>query len=125
MRESPRLSRPPVNRHPHINHVFDLSEQIVQITIAHVEGHVPYEQRFGRRIGWSIVRVRLAWRAVADARVARERVLDRETAAFEVFHVVEFNGAAGGFGGFESDVAESVSSGDDQQLPSGCVRLHV
>ena len=40
MRETPRLSRPPINRNPHVNNILDPPEQIIQIAIAHVKGHV-------------------------------------------------------------------------------------
>ena len=40
---------------------------------------------------------------------AGKRVLNGKTAAFEILEVVEFDGAGGGFFGFEIDVAESVS----------------
>ena len=40
---------------------------------------------------------------------AGNRVLNGKTATFEILEVVEFDGAGGAFGGFEIDVAESVS----------------
>lgn len=58
---------------------------------------------------WAIrgVCVRRAW---GRDRCAGERKLDGETAAFVVLHVEEFDGALGGFDGFEVDVAESMST---------------
>ena len=57
MRKTPRLSRPSINRYPHIDHILDLSEQVIQIAVTHIEGHVPYEEGFGRSVEWSIRRV--------------------------------------------------------------------
>lgn len=50
----------------------------------------------------------MAWSA-AGATGAGDRELNGDTAAFEVLKVEEFDGALGGFDGFEVDVAESVS----------------
>ena len=111
MSKASRLSGSPINCHPHVNHILNLSKQIVQITITHIEGHVSYEEGFGRRVDWTILRILVgpAWRAVGGRTGAGQRVLNRKTAALKVLEVEELDGAAGGFNIFKFDVAESVS----------------
>ena len=107
MREAPWLACPPVNRHPDINHVLDLPKKIVQIAIAHVEGHVADEEGSG----WRVLRALFTGGHAGRTEVAAtERKLDGEAAAFEVLQVVELDGALGGFDGFKCDIAKSDSN---------------
>ena len=108
MREASRLAGPPINRDPDINHVLDLSEQIVQIAIAHIEGHVAYEEGSGRRVLGALLAKGLTGRTGVVS--GREGKLDGETAAFEILQIVEVDGALGGFDGFKCDIAKSSSN---------------
>lgn len=47
--------------------------------------------------------------AVGGGAAASERVLNRNTATFEILEVVEFDGAGGAFDSFKVDVAEPIS----------------
>ena len=107
MREAPRLARPPINRYPDINHVLNLPKQIIQIAIAHIEGHVAYEEGSAWNVFGTLLAKGLAGRTHA---VGRKGKLDGEAATFEVLQVVEIDGALGGFDGFECDIAESSSN---------------
>ena len=106
MREASRLARPPINRYPDINHVLDLPKEIVQIAIAHIEGHVAYEEGSG----WRVLGALLAGSLARTYAVGTEGKLDGEAAAFEVLQVVEIDGTLGGFESFECDIAESSSN---------------
>lgn len=62
MRETPGLSRPSVNRHPDVDDVLDFSEEVVQVAIAHVKGHVADEEGPGGCVDWTV-----AWHASGPA----------------------------------------------------------
>lgn len=47
--------------------------------------------------------------AVGGGAAASERILNRNTATFEILEVVEFDGAGGAFDSFKVDVAEPIS----------------
>jgi hypothetical protein len=103
MRKTSRLACPPINRNPHINDVADAAEQIREVAIGHLEGHVADEKGFG---GWvhGLVLFHIGVELVADA----GGVLDRDAPALEERHVGALQGAVGGFLGREVNVAESV-----------------
>ncbi len=105
MREASWLARTSINRNSHINHVLDLSEQVVQVAVAHVEGHVADEEGFRGSVEGAVGEGGAGEGAGAFFRDAE---LNGEAAAFEVLEVVEFDGFGGGFDGFKLYVAESV-----------------
>ncbi len=106
MREAPRLARPPIDRNPHINDILDTPEQIIQIAIAHVEGHVADEESLCRfvegAVGYSAGVV-----AVLVGLATVDGILDCEAAALEVLEVVKFDGFSCGGDVLECYVAES------------------
>lgn len=105
MGESPRLARAPVNRHADIDYIFDLAEEVVEVAVGHVEGHVADEEGAGGGVVWAV------W-AGDGAGGALDGVLDAEAAAFEVLEVVFLDGGGGGFGGGVFDVAVSGGGGE-------------
>ncbi len=104
MGESPRLARAPVNGHTDIDDIFDLAEQVVEVAVGHVKGHVADEEGAARGVVWAV------W-AGDGAGGALDGVLDTEAAAFEVLEVVFLDGGGGPFGVGEFDVAVPVGEG--------------
>lgn len=90
-----RLTCPLVDRDAHIDHVRDVLEQILEVTICHFVREVADEERAG------------GWHGLARARVGLREVHD-EPAAFEDFQVHLLLGALRGLDGVERHVAESI-----------------
>ena len=82
MRESSWLAGTSVDGDADIDHVLNALEEIVQITVGHLEGHVTDEEGLGGRIQRL---VRADWVRLAALEVAglKRGVLDGEAAAFE------------------------------------------
>jgi hypothetical protein len=51
MSETARLASSAINCDTNINDILDLGKEIVEISIRHLKGHVPDEQRFARGVG--------------------------------------------------------------------------
>lgn len=51
MSEPSRLTRPPVNGHTDVHDVADITEEIVEVLVRHLKGHVADEQGIGGRVG--------------------------------------------------------------------------
>ena len=112
MRKTPWLARSPVNCHPNIDHILDLPEEVVQVAVTHVEGHVANEEGLGRGIHGAsalIAAISAAGTASTGATDAAKGVLHGEAAAFKVLEVVELNGFGGRFDGVELYVAKAVA----------------
>ena len=85
MCETPRLSRPPINCDPYINDVLDFSEKNIQISVAHIEGHISNEESIGGGVDGA-TRCRIG--RTAGVVAAPNGVLDAEAAALEVLEVI-------------------------------------
>lgn len=103
--EPPRLARSSVNRHAHVDDVADFAEEVVELLIGHVEGHVADEEGAGGVVEGAGSKV------AGDEGLTRGGVLDCEDAAFEGLAVKGVDGVGGGFLGGEVYVAETVGRG--------------
>jgi hypothetical protein len=50
MSETSWLSSSSINRNSDVSYVSDAFEQVIQISIGHLKGHVPYEKESRRRV---------------------------------------------------------------------------
>jgi hypothetical protein len=107
MGETPWLAGSPINSNPHINHVLHILEQIIEVLIRHLEGHVSNEEGLGRWVPWDSGAGGIAF--LQDGHVLLG-VGYGDSAAFEELLVFGFDGGGGGGDGGEFDVAESVLS---------------
>lgn len=103
MCEPSRLSRPAINGNANIDHIADAAEEVVEIAVSHLEGHVADE----KGLGGGVPRQAKAVRARFQLRGLEGGVLDGEAAAFEELLVEGCDGFRGRVGGFEVDIAES------------------
>jgi hypothetical protein len=103
MREPSRLSRSAINGNTNIDHIADAAEEVVEIAVSHLEGHVADEKGLGGRI----LRLAGAVGAGFQLRGLEGGILDGKAAAFEELLMQGFDGFRGRFGGFEVDIAES------------------
>lgn len=89
MRETPWLACSSVDCHAHVDDVADLAEEVVELAVGHVEGHVADEEGAGggRGVGGAG-----AERVGAGAGGG---VLDGQATAFEGLVVVIFDGGSG------------------------------
>lgn len=103
MRKTPGLPRATVNGNAHVDDVAHLAEELVQLAVRHVKGHVADEEGAGGFVG-----------AVdgapggAGGGGAGLGVLDGEAPAREGGVVVVADGGRGGVDGHEVHVAETV-----------------
>ncbi len=81
------LTGPSVNRHPDVDYVLYITEQIVQVAVRHVKSHVPNEKGLGRTMQSSGHEA-----GSRGSLPTTQRELHIETAAFEGLHVKHFNG---------------------------------
>ena len=98
MRKALGQSRPAINRDPHVHHVGNPLEELAEILVRHVEGHVAEVQRSRR---------------IPDPHMGIDvvlRKLDRHATALEDLQVHALNGAGGGLDGIKLDVAEPVKN---------------
>lgn len=102
MREASRLAGAAVDGDAHVDDVPDLAEEVVELAVGHVEGHVADEEGAG---GWSGLRRAPGGNAPGGG--AGGGVLDVETAAFEFLVVEGGDGGVGGVLGGEVYVGES------------------
>lgn len=84
MCESSRLPGSPIDSHPDINDVLNIAEEIVEIPVGHVEGHVANEKRLRGRM--RLARV-MRPRPISWCSGFLNRVLDGHTTAFVILHV--------------------------------------
>lgn len=117
MCKASRLSCTPINSHSHINDILDLSEQIVQVAVGHVERHVADKKSLCRGVegAVSIGAGKGTW-AWTGRTVAGDGILNREASAFEVLEVEEVYRLGRRLLGFELNVSKSVSWYSHQQL---------
>ena len=106
MRKSSWLPGPSVDGDADIDHILYALEEIVQVTVGHLEGHVADKEG----LGWWVQRlVRAGWvlRAVVEGAGLKGGVLDGEAAAFKELLVQVFDGSCGRLDVLEVDVAKS------------------
>ena len=94
MSESSWLASASVNGNTDINDISNITEELVEISIGHLEGKVADEES----LGWWVCDVLTTGLVL---------VVDDETAAFEDLLVLSFDGSGGLVNGFEFDVSES------------------
>ena len=100
--ESSRLASLPVDSDSDIKHVPDLTEKVIQLLIAQLEGHVPNEQGFRRWVG-------LSWCfGTGTTWLTAYVVLDSDATACEVRLVQGADGFCGGFLAVELDMGETT-----------------
>ena len=97
--ETPRLSRAAINRYPDVDDVAHLAEQVAEVLVRHLEGHVADEEGLG---GW----VDAGLLAAVDGR-AWAVELHGETATLEDLLVGGFDCLGGVVDALEFDVAET------------------
>jgi hypothetical protein len=104
MCEASRLARPPVDGDSDVHNVANAAEEIVQVLVRHLEGHVADEKGLGGLVD-SIV---AATAAAAARRVCLLAVvLDNKVAAFEDLHIEVVDSGTGVVDGLELYVTES------------------
>ena len=100
MCETPRLSRPSINRNTHINHIPHISEQGVEVAVRHVEGEVADEEGARRVSGVGGAGCVGVIGSIAGTGVgaggAGHGVLDCKPAAFEGLEIFVADGEFGG-----------------------------
>jgi hypothetical protein len=109
--EASGLAGSPVNGNTHVHDVANVAEEVVQVLVGHLEGHVADEESLGRRV----VRcgtvepstvATVAASAVTGGFGAVE--LDNEVPAFEDLHVQVVNGSLSIVDALELNVTETV-----------------
>lgn len=107
MGKASRLACPAVNGNTDIDHVLDLPKELVQISVAHVEGHITDEKGFGGVVRGGAVIARARGGSACIAMTRTERVLHCDAAAFVVLLIKEGDGLGSGVDSIEFNVAES------------------
>lgn len=95
--ESSWLTSASVNGNADIDDVSDITEELVEISIRHLEGKVSDEESLG-------------WGVCGFLPTGLVLVVDDKTAAFEYFLMLGLDGSGGLLEGFEFDVSESLST---------------
>jgi hypothetical protein len=93
--ETSWLASTPINGNSDINDILNITEELVEISIGHLEGEVADEEGFGRRVGRIIPR-RFC------------HIVNDKSATFKDCLMLSLNGGGGFFDRSEFDISESV-----------------
>lgn len=112
MSETSRLACPSINGDADIDNVLNTSEERIEVSVSHFEGHVADKEGLGGRVEgffWSVCSRVAAALAIELARGICS-ILDSKTAAFEELLVQGLDGFGGGGNGFKIYISKSADS---------------
>jgi len=100
--KSSGLSSAAIDSDPHIDHVADAAEEVIEVAVRHLERHVADEESLAGRVERLVSAVSAGFHLGG----LEGGILNGEAAAFKELLVEGLDGFGSGFGGFEVDVAE-------------------
>lgn len=108
MRKTPWLTRSAINGDPNVDDITDTTEEIIQISVGHLEGHVTDEQG----LAWRVLGPTggLLWSALARLRSVGMSEGYRQTAAFKCLLMEGIDSSLCAFGGLKFNITETAIS---------------
>jgi len=120
MSETPWLARSSIDRDSDVNHVSDATEQVVEVTISHLEGHVTDEEGLGGRVDRLVGTIGARLTPCCGSFVCG--ILYSQATTFEHLLVQGLDSCGGGFEIFKIDISET-GNGVSKTLLSGIMIL--